>query len=539
MLKQRFPGSNNPTRRRIGEAGVMNIADARDVAREWLAQLQRGIDPADELAEQKRLAAQERSQQQATSFAVVAEEYIARRLTKQRRGGVATQAFRSELLPIWGDRRLNEITRRDVVKLIEGVIDRPRSAQRATVGRSGAYARNVLNHIRSFFNWCIARDIYGVTISPCSGIKPKDLIGPAKVRERVLDDAELQALMRAANDIGYPFGNLVEMLVLTGARKSEVSGARWSEFHSATKTWTVPAARYKTGASHTIPLTDDLIALLDDLPRFQHGDLLFSTTFGRKPFNGFSKAKARLDRLMGERLGELRPWCLHDLRRTMRTRLAELRIPDHIAEAAIGHAKRGIVAVYNKARYADELREAFETWHAKLRTIVTRRRRTSWLCVTKSECEVKDAGRDWDALMDKYWGDKRRDSDERWGAALELLHQFRNPDGVIALLAAGAPVPDWAREEIAAWRAGQRPRLPTMKDDDWKLLAAVRAYRDKASRRPNEKRDDRIKRIADEHKISATALENFVNCEGGTYKRLVKDWQGWERIYSAAYRSKQ
>ena len=372
MLKQRFPGSNNRTRRRIGDPSVITVAQARDVARDWLAQLQRGIDPAHELAEQKRLAAQERLEQQATSFAVVAEEYIARRLTKQRRGRVAAQAFRSELLPVWGDRRLNEITRRDVVKLIEGVIDRQRSAQRATVGRSGAYARNVLNYIRSFFNWCIARDIYGVTTSPCSGIKPKDLIGPARVRERVLDDAELQALMRAADDIGYPFGDLVKLLALTGARKSEVSGACWAEFDFAAKTWTIPAARFKTGDTHTNPLTDDTISLLNGLPRFQHGDLLFSTTFGRKPFNGFSKAKARLDRLMREQLGsELQPFTLHDLRRTMRTRLAELRIPEHIAEAAIGHAKRGIVAVYNRARYADELIEAFEAWHAKLRTIVS------------------------------------------------------------------------------------------------------------------------------------------------------------------------
>jgi integrase len=73
---------------------------------------------------------------------------------------------------------------------------------------------------------------------------------------------------------------------------------------------------------------------------------------------------------MREQLGELQPFTLHDLRRTMRTRLAELRVPEHVAEAAIGHAKRGIVAVYNRARYQDELREAFQAWHAKLRAIV-------------------------------------------------------------------------------------------------------------------------------------------------------------------------
>jgi integrase len=370
MLKRRFPGSAHPTPRRLGDTNVMTIEQARDKARQWLIWLERGIDPAQELAEQKRLSAQEHLQQQATSFAAVAEEYIARRLTKQRRGRVATQAFRSELLPKWGDRRLNEITRGDVVKLVEAIIDRPRSAHGAAVQRSGAYARNVLNHVRSFFNWCIARDIYGVLSSPCIGIKPKDLIGQAKARERVLSDTELRTLMQVADNIGYPFGALVKFLVMTGCRKSEVSDARWSEFNFTARTWTIPAARYKTDTTHTIPLTDDMIALLNGLPHFKHGDFLFSTTFGRKPVNGWSKAKARLDNLMREQLGELQPWQLHDARRTFRTRLAELRIPEHIAEAAIGHAKRGIVGVYNKAHYSDELGEAFEAWQLKLHAIV-------------------------------------------------------------------------------------------------------------------------------------------------------------------------
>jgi hypothetical protein len=144
---------------------------------------------------------------------------------------------------------------------------------------------------------------------------------------------------------------------------------------------------------------------------------------------------------------------------------------------------------------------------------------------------VTDEDQDWAAFWDKNWDDWRDDPDVHWGEALELLHQSRNPDGIIALLAAGAPVPDWARAELAAWRAGQRPPLPTKNDEDEKLLAAVRAYRDKASRRPNEKKDDRIKRLADEHGVTKIALENFLNCEGGTYRRLVKDWQQWQRIY--------
>lgn len=363
MLKRKFPGYQTPTRRRIGDCHQMTVTEARAAGRQWLTWLERGIDPAHELKEQARLAEAGRLERQATTFAVVAEDYVMRRLSKFRRGQAAAQTFRSELLPKWKDKLVSDITRRDIVQLIEGILDRPQQ-------RSGAHARKVLNHVRSFFNWAIQRDIYGVTSSPCAGIKPKDLIGPAKTRERVLDNNELAALVCVCDDIGYPYGDLVKLLVMTGCRKNEVAGARWSEFDFAAKTWTIPAARYKTDTMHTIPLTDDMVALLNELPRFKHGDFLFSTTFGRKPVNGWSKAKARLDRLMREQLGELPQWQLHDARRTMRTRMAEMRIPDHIAEAALGHQPKGIVAVYNKARYSDELREAFETWQVKLRSII-------------------------------------------------------------------------------------------------------------------------------------------------------------------------
>lgn len=127
---------------------------------------------------------------------------------------------------------------------------------------------------------------------------------------------------------------------------------------------------------------------------------------------------------------------------------------------------------------------------------------------------------------------KQRNWDLDWGEALELLQQFKNPDGVLALLAAGAPVPDRARKEIAKWRAGLRPPWPGPRDDnDVRLLAAVRAYHDKTTRRPKEKRELRIKRIAAEHQIRESWLEDFLNHEGSRYRRLGRDNRRWEQIY--------
>ena len=144
--------------------------------------------------------------------------------------------------------------------------------------------------------------------------------------------------------------------------------------------WTIPAERMKGDAAHLVPLSAP--ALIRSLPEFT-GSHLFSTTAGRKPVNGFSKAKARLDYLMlaelrkdaaerGEDPGkaQLAPWVLHDLRRTGRTRLSALPIPDIVRELVIAHAQKGLHKVYDLHSYLDEKRDALDRWAWKLRDIV-------------------------------------------------------------------------------------------------------------------------------------------------------------------------
>jgi integrase len=366
MLKRRYPGGKHPTRRRLGEVGVINVERAREMAREWIGWLERGIDPKVEAAEQKRRVVAD----QALTFAVVADTYIKQRLRGQRQGARSEREIRKELIPTWGARKITAITRGDVIRLIDAIRARAERAAEASHARAtGAYAHIIYSHCRALFNFAVLR--YDLPASPCDRLKPKDIIGAKRPRERVLDDRELRALWKAADAMGYPYGPLLQLLVLSGCRKGEVSDARWHEFDLDAKTWTIPRERFKSDSEHVVPLTPDMVALLAALPRFRTGDHLFSTTFGAKPVNGFSKCAARLQRLMREQLdGELSPFTIHDLRRTVRTRLSELRIPEHIAEAVIGHSKRGLARVYNQHRYADEIREALEQWNAKLRGIV-------------------------------------------------------------------------------------------------------------------------------------------------------------------------
>jgi len=119
------------------------------------------------------------------------------------------------------------------------------------------------------------------------------------------------------------------------------------------------------------------VAVLQSLPRFHKGDYLFSTTFGKKPVNGFSRAKDAFDEEMLRQLQEgdakatLPEFVIHDIRRTVRTGLSAIpNISDLVRELVIGHTRPGLHKVYDQYAYLDEKRFALDAWAARLRAIV-------------------------------------------------------------------------------------------------------------------------------------------------------------------------
>jgi integrase len=357
ILVTRFPGSNNPTRRAIGEYGAITLADAREKARAWLEMIRRGVDPREE-QERQRIAEQRTRE---NSFRAVCEDFFRLALAKQRKGPEVKQDIEREFISQWGGRPITEITQHDIVRVLDAVVERGKLYQ----------AHNLLGHIRRLFNWAIARGVYGLDRSPCDRMKPREVIGAKASRTRVLNDAELRALWAATEQLGYPYGPMFRLLALTGQRRGEVAEARWSEFDLEKRLWVIPAERMKMATAHVVPLTDEAIAILRALPRFNRGEHLFSTTFGIKSVNDFSKAKLRLDELMLGELGNLPPFVIHDIRRTMRTGLSALPVPDLVRELVIAHTKPGLHKVYDQHAYVDEKRRALELWAGRLRDIVT------------------------------------------------------------------------------------------------------------------------------------------------------------------------
>jgi integrase len=161
--------------------------------------------------------------------------------------------------------------------------------------------------------------------------------------------------------------------MLTGTRKAEAGEAQWPEFDLRERLWTIPRARLKSDSTHLVPLSDAAIAVLSSLPEWTRGgSYLFSATGGQRPVNGFAFAKEKIDRLVGEQLGQpIEPWVFHDIRRTVRTRLSGLRVPEPIAEMTIGHARKGLLRTYDTHRHLEEIREALDLWANALRDITT------------------------------------------------------------------------------------------------------------------------------------------------------------------------
>jgi integrase len=142
---------------------------------------------------------------------------------------------------------------------------------------------------------------------------------------------------------------------------------RWCEVDFDAALWTIPAERMKSGATHEVPMPPAAVEILRGLPRWAGGNFMFSTTGGKRPISGFSKAKARLDASMPE---ETPAWRLHDLRRTARTGLGALPIPSNVCELVIGHVQPGMHKIYDLHSYCEEKRRALELWAARLAEIV-------------------------------------------------------------------------------------------------------------------------------------------------------------------------
>ena len=338
----------------LGTYPAVSLADARKAAVEARTRAEQGQDPADGTKTQRK-ALETASR---NTFAAVRDEFLVKYRGRQnRRPAPRTLAeikrvLSSDLFAAWTDRPLAEVTRRDVLDVLDVLVERGAEVM----------ANRTLAYLGMLCAWAIDREI--IKADPTDAIKKP---GAEQSRERVLSPVELRAIWQAAAPAqanhGDLFEGIIKALMLTGQRRDEVAGMRWAEIDGAT--WTLPAGRTKNHREHVVPLSAPVLAILA-ARKAEQEEMRMRTEFvftssGPRPFNGWSKSKARLDSR-----ANVAKWTIHDLRRTLATRMAEdLRIPPHVIEATINHvsgSRGGVAGTYNRALYLDERKTALDAW---------------------------------------------------------------------------------------------------------------------------------------------------------------------------------
>jgi len=156
--------------------------------------------------------------------------------------------------------------------------------------------------------------------------------------------------------------------MLTGQRRTEVGGMRWREVDLDRGVWILPKERTKNHREHVLPLPPLASSILESVPHVVNRDCVF----GQRSDGGFTiwaGAKAALD----ARLGEVRGWTLHDLRRSCATGMANLGVQPHVIEVILNHAsgfRGGVGGTYNRSPYERVVKAALALWADHIRTIV-------------------------------------------------------------------------------------------------------------------------------------------------------------------------
>jgi integrase len=340
IVLYRAGGGGSPLRKyTIGPYGRITLHNARIEAQKVLAARLEGRDPATEKLEGRRRLT-------ADTVAEVVALYGKLHLSQRRSGRELMRVLQRDFVSGLGARSVHAISKRDIVDVVNAVVDRG----------SPVAANKTLKVVRSFFGWCVGRAI--LERSPCDGVRAPT---SERARDRVLTDVELVKIIRAARQLGGPYGAIVEILALTGQRRSEVAQMSWHELDVERRVWRLPALRTKNDKAHIVQLTDPAVAVIAAQPRV--GRFVFSRN-RVTPVGDFSNQKHELDALCG-----VSTWRLHDLRRTMVSGMARLGVAPHVADKILNHVGgtiSGVAAVYQRHEFLNERRDALRLWGAHL-----------------------------------------------------------------------------------------------------------------------------------------------------------------------------
>ena len=356
-----YKSSGKNRRLQLGVYPHCSLAEARDKHRAAVSQRHNGVDPVEE----KRQERQERLL--APTVRKLSEEYMEKHAkAKKRSWRNDEQIFDKDVLPAWGDRKAADIRKRDVILLLESIVER------GAPNQSG----QVLKIIRKMFNWAVERDI--LEASPCHLVKP---LAPAVSKDRALSAAEIQMFWRLLDSVDVRISNAMRcclrLTLVTGQRPGECLGMMPAEVDGPW--WTIPAERVKNGREHRVWLGTLALELIGDLAEEQENMKEAPLpVFANKDGEVMDKAApSRATRRLtmptkGQKTPRLSipPFTPHDLRRTCATHLGGLGYDNEQIGRLLNHVDGTVTAIYNRHRYDDLIREMLQAWETRLREIL-------------------------------------------------------------------------------------------------------------------------------------------------------------------------
>jgi integrase len=309
---------------------LLSLADARVKAKAIMSDAHAGIGP--ELRKKR---------EEKGTFGAVAKSFM-QDYAKNHRTRDEMQRIIDRYLAEWHERQISEITRGEIKELL-----------RVKARTAPIMANRIKALVSKIFTWALKEEI--IEASPALSLDPPGGSEKDRERTRTLSADEIRLVWNSFDKLGYPWGPLFKMLIITGQRCGEVGGMKWSEITD--DGWHVPNERAKSGRGHLIPLSSLAREILDEVPEI--GELVFRTRLG-----SWSWAKERVD-------AKIPHWRLHDLRRTFATQLRSLGVDRVVVSKLLNHAEAGVTKIYDRYAADPEKAAAMDRWANRLREIIS------------------------------------------------------------------------------------------------------------------------------------------------------------------------
>jgi len=352
-------------------AQIPNVADARALARQSMTKARAGAHPVEDRRrreeEERKIAEAEGARKKNTLGAVI-DRYLAERPNDRSRRPMRAEYLAETKRTLeqnvkksaLGNRPIEEITGEDIKRLVRGIAkDAP------------SQGNHTLAYLKAMLGWAFDEGL--IPRNPADGVK----MPAQKVeRERSLEDQEIRPFWLACERVGWPFGPLAQLLMLTAQRRDELAEARWNEFDLEKRTWTLPGERTKNGRVHIVHLSKLAIEIFEKLPHVaSNKGWVFTTGLGGDTsVSGFGRGRDRIAAVMAEISGEgVEHFTLHDLRRSAATGMAAIGITPHVVDKILNHSSgkiAGVAKIYNRFEYLPDRKAALDAWAHHVESLI-------------------------------------------------------------------------------------------------------------------------------------------------------------------------